>query len=82
MLASCEIGLRRYLRSQPRLRMAQLVQRHGEIASTPTHLDIAFDASVIELAIRRWALDVSPGWCPWLWRVVTIHYDFGPADAG
>lgn len=81
MLASCEIGLRRYLRSGPRLRMAQLVQRGGELACTATHLDIAFDASVIDLTIRRWALDLSPGWCPWLWRVVTIHYDFGDDDA-
>lgn len=81
MLASCEIGLRRYLRSGPRLRMAQLVRRRGALAHTATHLDVSFDAAVIDLAIRRWALDLSPGWCPWLWRVVTIHYDFGDADA-
>lgn len=82
MLASCEIGLRRYLRNGPKLRMAQLVRRHGELAHTATHLDISFDALVIDLAVRRWALDLSPGWCPWLWRVVTIHYDFGETDAG
>ena len=82
MVASCELGLRRYLRQGPGLRMHQLLRRRGEIAHTPAHLDLSFDASVIDLAIRRWALDVSPGWCPWLWRVVTIHYDFGDSDAG
>ncbi|WP_284124227.1 type IV pilus assembly protein FimV [Parerythrobacter aestuarii] len=80
MLASCELGLRRLLRNGPHLRIAQLLRRHGTLAHSPTHLDIAFDAGVIDLTIRRWALDVSPGWCAWLWRVVTIHYDFGEQD--
>lgn len=80
-LTSCEIVLRHALRSDTGLRMGQLLHRSGMIAAAPTDLDIAFDASVIDLAVRRRALDISPGWCEWLWRVVTIHYDFGGGNA-
>ena len=82
MISSCELGLRRLLRQGPRLSRLQLLRREGVLAATSTHLDVVFDAALIDLTIRRWALDVSPGWCLWLWRVVTIHYDFGEADAG
>lgn len=82
LLASCELGLRKYLLQKPKLRIDQLVRRGGELACTATHLDMSFDASVIQLNVRRWALDLSPGWCPWLWRVVTIHYDFGRHELG
>jgi hypothetical protein len=82
LLTSCELGLRKYLHQKPNLRINQLVTRVGELACTATHLDMSFDASVIQLNVRRWALDLSPGWCPWLWRVVTIHYDFGRHEYG
>ena len=82
LLTSCELGLRKYLLQMPKLRIDQLVRRNGELACTATHLDVSFDASVIQLNVRRWALDLSPGWCPWLWRVVTIHYDFGRHELG
>lgn len=82
LLFSCELGLRRFLRTGPKIHLRDLVRRSGGLANTATHLDATFDASLVDLSLRRWALDLSPGWCGWLWRVVTIYYDFGEQDDG
>lgn len=51
-----------------------LVARQAVVSSTPTHTDVVLPLSAIDLAIRRLALDVDPGWVPWLGRVVRFHY--------
>jgi hypothetical protein len=39
-----------------------------------THVDVCFDLSQIDLRLRRLALDVDPGWVPWLGRVMQVIY--------
>jgi hypothetical protein len=68
------IAVRRWSRRQARLGLATLVRRPGHVRMSPTHLDISFDLSQTDLRIRRLALDVDPGWVPWLGRVVQFHY--------
>jgi hypothetical protein len=68
------IAVRRWSRRQARLGLATLVCRPGLVRVSPTHLDVSFDLSQTDLRIRRLALDVDPGWVPWLGRVVQFHY--------
>ncbi len=46
--------------------------------ATPSHLDLYFRMIDIRLDVRRVALDVDPGWLPWLGRVVRFHYGHVP----
>jgi hypothetical protein len=73
----CTASLKEWLLEKTKLDLAKLVCRAGYIEVTNTHLDAVFNADFIDLNIRRWGMDVSPAWCPWLFRVITIHYDFG-----
>jgi hypothetical protein len=41
---------------------------------TPSHLDLDLPLAAVRIAVRRVALDVDPGWVPWLGRVVTFRY--------
>jgi hypothetical protein len=42
--------------------------------ATPSHLDVHYRMRDLRLDVRRVALDVDPGWLPWLGRVVRFHY--------
>lgn len=44
------------------------------VLATPSHLDVHYRMSDVRLEVRRVALDVDPGWLPWLGRVVSFHY--------
>lgn len=53
------------------------------LRATPSHLDLVMPLGSARVAVRRVALDVNPGWVPWLGRVVTFHYqDPWPGTAG
>lgn len=67
-------ALRRWSRRHARLGLISLIRRRGRVAISPTHLDIFFDLATADLRLRRVALDVDPGWVPWLGRVVRFHY--------
>jgi hypothetical protein len=67
-------ALRRWCRRRARIGLASLVRRPGRVAMSLTHLDIFFDLAEADLRLRRMALDVDPGWVPWLGRVVRFHY--------
>ena len=41
---------------------------------TPSHLDLDLPLAAVRIAVRRVALDVDPGWVPWLGRVVALRY--------
>lgn len=58
-----------------RLNLRQLTLRPALVALTPTHVDVFFRPSEADLRIRRAALDVDPGWLPWLGRAVAFHYN-------
>ncbi|MCU0834370.1 MAG: hypothetical protein MUC77_08030 [Chromatiaceae bacterium] len=44
------------------------------VEAGPSHLDIRYPLTGVRLAVRRVALDVSPGWVPWLGRLIRLHY--------
>ena len=65
------LGLRLY---GPGLFDSALLAVPARLHHTPSHLDIDLPLAAVRLAVRRVALDVDPGWVPWLGRVVTFHY--------
>jgi hypothetical protein len=67
-------ALRRWCRRRARIGLATLVCRPGRIAASLTHLEIYFNLADADLRVRRVALDVDPGWVPWLGRVVHFEY--------
>lgn len=57
--------------------LVTVVHRDGAVTCSRTHLDVIFDMELSDLAIRKAALDLNPGWVPWFGRVVQFHYVFG-----
>lgn len=56
-----------------------LIQVPARVAATASHIDVYFPLAAVRLPVRLAALDVNPGWVPWLGRVVTFYYrDTGP----
>ena len=66
---------RRWLRREARIGLASLVRRPGRLGLTPTHLDMHFALSTVDLRVRRLGLDIDPGWLPWFGRVIAFHYE-------
>ncbi len=64
----------RWLRHYAALSLGELVCRPGQLAITPTHLEVTWPLRSVDLRIRAAGLDVDPGWVPWLGRVVTFRY--------
>lgn len=46
----------------------------AQIEYTSSHLDIHYPLHSVDLEVRRVALDINPGWLPWLGHVVNFHY--------
>jgi len=67
-------ALRRWSRRHARMGLATLIRRPARVQASPTHIDVAFSLSELDVRIRRHALDVDPGWVPWLHRVVQFQY--------
>lgn len=65
---------RRWLRRYAGLGVAALVARPARLSLTPTHADMEFELSSVNLAVRRAGLDLDPGWLAWFGRVVSFHY--------
>jgi hypothetical protein len=51
-----------------------VIARAGKLKRTLTHLDLMLPLDSVSVEIRRGALDINPGWVPFLGRVVSIHY--------
>ena len=47
------------------------------VRASATHLELRIDARFIDIGVRRAALDLDPGFVPWLGKVVTFHYHYG-----
>jgi hypothetical protein len=67
-------GVRRWCRRRARIGLASLIRRPGRVAISQTQIDVLFDLAATDLRLRRLALDVDPGWVPWLGRIVRFHY--------
>lgn len=63
-----------WLRRHCGLSLRSLINRPGQVVLTATHWDVIFALNQVDLRLRRVALDVDPGWVPWLGRVVQFHY--------
>jgi hypothetical protein len=57
------------------LTLRQLVARPGLVALSATHLDVFFRLDDADVRIRRAALDLNPGWIPWLSRAIAFHFN-------
>ena len=66
--------VRKWSRRQARLGLIALTRRTGRVCASETHLDVEFDLAQLDVRVRRAALDVDPGWVPWLGRVVQFIY--------
>ena len=66
-----DLGLRLY---GPEMFGAALLAVPGRLHHTPSHLDIDLPLAAVRVEVRRVALDVDPGWVPWLGRVVAFRY--------
>jgi hypothetical protein len=66
--------VRRFCRRQLRMGLLTLIRRPGRVHVSRTHLEGQFELTTADVRIRRQALDIDPGWVPWLGRVVRYHY--------
>jgi hypothetical protein len=74
--------LRRWCQQPGRLSLRELVRRPGAVVASRTHLELWFQPRQVEIRVRRYGLDLDPGWVFWLGRVIRFHYaQRGPADA-
>jgi hypothetical protein len=78
-LTAWRVGLDRWLRRVARVRLADVVRRRGWIAAATEGVSVRFRLSTADLRLRRRALDVDPGWVPWLGLAVRYHYRDEPA---
>ncbi len=53
----------------------RIVTRRGRITWAAPDLDITLPLDEADLGIRKWGLDLDPGWVPWFGRVVRFHYE-------
>ncbi len=56
------------------LSLRRLIARPALVVLSPTHIDMLFRPSDAEIRIRCAALDIDPGWIPWLGRVIGFHF--------
>jgi hypothetical protein len=68
------LGAHRLCRKQVGLGLKTVVRRPARLVLTPTHIDVFFRPGEMDVRIRRAALDIDPGWVPWLGRIVSFHY--------
>lgn len=74
-LTSWFAAVRTWLRRRGPLTVSDLVQRRGRVEATRTHFDLCFEPAQADVRLRRLALDVDPGWVPWLGCVLRFHYE-------
>ncbi len=56
---------------------AKTWQIPARLIADSSHVNLHFRLNDAQLAVRRVGLDITPGWTPWLGRVVTFHYGSG-----
>jgi hypothetical protein len=67
-------AVRRWSRRHARQGLISIVRRAARVSISETHIDAVFATSQADIRLRRIALDVDPGWVPWLGRVIQFHY--------
>ncbi len=73
-LAAWRVGLDRWLRRVARISLSQTVRRPGWVLAEGERVSVRFRLDAADIRLRRRALDIDPGWVPFLGLVV--RYDF------
>jgi hypothetical protein len=73
-LTAWRIGLDRWLRRRARIRLSEVVGKRGWLTIADDNIDARFAPEAADIRLRRLALDVDPGWVPWLG--LTLHYHY------
>ncbi|WP_372617585.1 hypothetical protein [Falsiroseomonas sp.] len=73
-LDAWRVGLDRWLRRRARRRLAEVARRPGWLACTEDRIAVRFPADAADARLRRLALDVDPGWVPWLGLAIRYHF--------
>ncbi|MGE0222018.1 MAG: hypothetical protein AB7F35_05020 [Acetobacteraceae bacterium] len=73
-ITAWRVGLDRWLRRTARIRLADVARKRGWIMQADEHVTIRFRVDDADLRLRRRALDIDPGWVPWLALVLRYHY--------
>lgn len=66
------VGLDRWLRREARISLSETVRRRGWIVADAERISVRFRLDAADIRLRRRALDIDPGWVPWLG--LTVHY--------
>jgi hypothetical protein len=69
------IAAHRQARRLSGLSLRQLIARPALVTLSATHVDLFFRPGDADIRLRRAALDVDPGWVPWLGRVIAFHFN-------
>lgn len=70
-----QLFLQRLCRATLGLPLRGVLDRPAWLHASATHLEITCDLNKVRIAERRAGLDLSPGWVPWLARVVNLHFE-------
>ncbi|MDP2075921.1 hypothetical protein [Hydrogenophaga sp.] len=68
------IAVRRQLRHDANLSLADVCRRTARLRWSRTHVDVVFAKNAADVRVRRLGLDIDPGWIAWLGRVVLFVY--------
>ena len=77
-LTAWRIGLDRWLRRRARIRLCEVVRKRGWLTIAETGIDARFSPDAADIRLRRLALDLDPGWTPWLGFSLRYHYRAEP----
>jgi hypothetical protein len=77
-LTGWRVGLDRWLRRRTRVRLAHVVRRPGWFTFSEGATLVRFPLASADIRLRRHALDVDPGWVPWLGHTIHFAYDDHP----
>lgn len=73
-ITAWRVGLDRWLRRNARIRLAEVVRRPGGLLLAEDMLEVRYPPASADLRLRRRALDLDPGWTPWLGLSIRYHY--------
>jgi hypothetical protein len=73
-LGAWRVGLDRWLRRRTGCTLATVARRRGWLSGDETTVVARFPLAAADIRLRRLALDVDPGWVPWLGRSVVFVY--------
>lgn len=68
------VAVRHWCRMHAKMGLINLICRKGFVMVSRMHIDICFDLNQTDIRLRRQAIDVNPGWVPWLGRIIRFHY--------